>query len=1234
MGVKSEGGGVLFQDQGDLSIVTSGYCTTDDIKSTGNMLRQYFTPQNAAAAGHTPSSSEFETSMYLWHPAKPHGDDDDDGEIDVEELELSSPHSGSGLRSPSSVLNEVDTSPFALLLRAVKDSSLFKSAPGAPIVDYSVEVKNLRQRQTLFHISRHFFVSNERRAKLFGMNSGHDLVASIGEFASGISNSLYGLVEACGRAASKRLSERRARRSKAGGSSSDLIESVEKASAAWLEAHTAALSRSRAGLDDSRSAAPLTSLVSTSLRLLYIMSGGFASSLADDRRLVTTADGRFACSDDDGALQAALVVDSLNHVVSLSKLAGFDGYSGMHTIEAAEEWLCALRQIFVACGALPPQLSTRLRPQHTVLEWIQLLPMFAFTESSKQGLMYLFSIIAGQQRLVLQPIMRGNVLASLAAALQKDSTCRDLFRYSMNAESTRFIPPASHKAFPIFATEGIGLESGEGHGPRKELFDSVSIDLTASRAPPVDLTSSVSVTVLSSLKELSSTRIARGQAVSGIGAVCLLAWRQTKLVKKFESGDSLTVNMVLRSTSSSFIARGGVGAGGLAGDEKHITECWTVAKEIEAVSASETILLLTSTTRLPQGYRLQSIHASQKREPLVVHDEGEENAWLNASLGEDVTTLSQCWAAGWALANAIPNGLMLSAPLPPLLFHLLRLFDTSTMRFPPDVRSSLIAEDRLDLLSVSLLKPSLVENAKQIVELSQRDFEELVMAEGMDAKKISRQQLINETVVKGSVMCCGGSPDLTLSLLSAFCRGFFSSSASSCAALLFSGSAKQLRRFFCAPADDGKEDFSFQEHFRLVEDAEFTQFPHSRIFRSLFFRSLEEHEPLMKRQVLKFITGRVLLPHQPKSEHIKVEFPFSPMTAREFDLALARLPSSHSCDNVLEMPNYLECLLFGSKSPFYAAAKKPVTSVILDDAKEKAWQLLDERERSDLAEKTISIMRSKLVAAVEMSGTYELDDGAIRADVREAFDKQFASAGPALPAFSRDDSSTIPGSLPKLASTLERSTSPPRTSPIRDRSPSFFRRQGTAQSPPATHRVSVSPGQKDIRRSSAAGGAMKTTVRDFSDDDSDEDDVRPIGGFTSPSKTTGTGKGAVVLGHHNRSGGGGPREQLAEATPSRNATKSSTGGISAQRLSVFSKQNDDDDDDEVLQEPAGSGAGAGVQNSYRGTTSGGPSDHVVNVQPSSTSPQTRPVNQSTTPKPTTRRAADLDDLESELFGHK
>eukprot|EP00658_Telonema_sp_P-2_P009382 TRINITY_DN13515_c0_g1_i3.p1 TRINITY_DN13515_c0_g1~~TRINITY_DN13515_c0_g1_i3.p1 ORF type:complete len:373 (+),score=68.64 TRINITY_DN13515_c0_g1_i3:252-1370(+) len=258
-----------------------------------------------------------------------------------------------------------------------------------------------------------------------------------------------------------------------------------------------------------------------------------------------------------------------------------------------------------------------------------------------------------------------------------------------------------------------------------------------------------------------------------------------------------------------------------------------------------------------------------------------------------------------------------------------------------------------------------------------------------------------DTIVLGAVFGGGsGTPEGASGrlMIKKLLEGFRSSPLSSSPAILYA-SPRTVQQTLCGGTDDGTGDFSFSEWFRFLMDRELTHFAHGRVFKDLLLECLENTTdtttsnnnnnisnftaPQRKRQLLKFITGRTLLPSREKEEHIKVDLPLLPMSAKDFDRILPRLPSSHSCDNVLELPNYLEGLLFGTKSPFYAAAGKKVGSMVMDSHKEGGWFMISEETRQSMIADTKHHLSEKLWAAVLQSDTYELDDGAISNELQD-----------------------------------------------------------------------------------------------------------------------------------------------------------------------------------------------------------------------------------------------------------
>ena len=73
------------------------------------------------------------------------------------------------------------------------------------------------------------------------------------------------------------------------------------------------------------------------------------------------------------------------------------------------------------------------------------------------------------------------------------------------------------------------------------------------------------------------------------------------------------------------------------------------------------------------------------------------------------------------------------------------------------------------------------------------------------------------------------------------------------------------------------------------------------------------------RAFLKFVTGTERIP-LPRTESIKIDTPFVAFGADEEALLFQTLPQSHTCDNVLEIPNYWRALLATERAARIAAA--------------------------------------------------------------------------------------------------------------------------------------------------------------------------------------------------------------------------------------------------------------------------------------------------------------------------
>lgn len=169
--------------------------------------------------------------------------------------------------------------------------------------------------------------------------------------------------------------------------------------------------------------------------------------------------------------------------------------------------------------------------------------------------------------------------------------------------------------------------------------------------------------------------------------------------------------------------------------------------------------------------------------------------------------------------------------------------------------------------------------------------------------------------------------------------------------------AAELALMVCGPPQDALSDtadFDFRDVFHVTEDSDFLD---AHELRDSFWHVVTQMSPLEKRGLLLFATGVSRLP-APKTELMAVELLYmaaptssvpplgaaSPWpTAQNAPhaanataavgraaaaLVLGRVPSAHTCDNVLEVPDYWSALV--ALAGYDPKKGVPVPGVVLD----------------------------------------------------------------------------------------------------------------------------------------------------------------------------------------------------------------------------------------------------------------------------------------------------------------
>ncbi|KAG5189365.1 hypothetical protein JKP88DRAFT_143452, partial [Tribonema minus] len=173
----------------------------------------------------------------------------------------------------------------------------------------------------------------------------------------------------------------------------------------------------------------------------------------------------------------------------------------------------------------------------------------------------------------------------------------------------------------------------------------------------------------------------------------------------------------------------------------------------------------------------------------------------------------------------------------------------------------------------------------------------------------------------------------------------------------------ELADMVCGPPGDGSaSDFNFRETFHITEDSDF-QDVHE--LRDAFWEVVDTMMVQEKWGLLLFITGVRRLP-PPKTELMAIELQYMPPEARAgsnrsasaSDAAqslLGRVPCAHTCDNVLEVPDYWTALV--TEAGFDPKRGLPASAKLMGDLRQKLRKHL----------------RDKLLLAIANAQGYGLD---------------------------------------------------------------------------------------------------------------------------------------------------------------------------------------------------------------------------------------------------------------------
>ncbi|ETP54608.1 hypothetical protein F442_00716 [Phytophthora nicotianae P10297] len=349
---------------------------------------------------------------------------------------------------------------------------------------------------------------------------------------------------------------------------------------------------------------------------------------------------------------------------------------------------------------------------------------------------------------------------------------------------------------------------------------------------------------------------------------------------------------------------------------------------------------------LDRSVQYHSFVASQLRlsQPITAifeYVQGSESYWLNETTRDSRENRNVLVFVGWFLASAVTHFSSIQLRIHPLFFHLL-----------------LNPQHCVTLEEIQSFDPQLFTSLSGMKDMKPLDFSQFLKFEGAH-EGLSVEAYISNVLEEKFGPASGFGWQLQV-IRGGFTRVIGIDQLSSVGI-----TEADLVESICGSNGGPGDDFVINEVFRVAADTDFTG---CRALMNAFWQTVNSFEPQLKRKFIKFVTGVDTLP-LPGTEFLRIEMPFTAISSDDHKKCAQMLPQAHTCDNMLELPNYWKALCWREKH--------------------------DEKEpNSKLEEELVLLLSKKLRDAVEYSSGYGLDGtsdvGGVRADKSKDYADQLA----------------------------------------------------------------------------------------------------------------------------------------------------------------------------------------------------------------------------------------------------
>eukprot|EP01064_Diplonema_japonicum_P028253 TRINITY_DN428_c3_g1_i2.p1 TRINITY_DN428_c3_g1~~TRINITY_DN428_c3_g1_i2.p1 ORF type:complete len:707 (+),score=169.53 TRINITY_DN428_c3_g1_i2:45-2165(+) len=473
-------------------------------------------------------------------------------------------------------------------------------------------------------------------------------------------------------------------------------------------------------------------------------------------------------------------VASVNHLFSCTKNTLVQPSAGLMSSYQLDEGLEHLAVILHKMGVV-----------HSESSWQAALPMFALDAITKGALLYI-ECNKNQKRLSLNPVRRhmvitdGSVLAK-AAGLWSGVPSGAL-RQGGWAKHER-VKQEHLKIFPAFEGSDGVIEYGEGHGPRKELFDLIAAAVTSPWSPEADLGKKCNGT----LKAGSVTAFI---AVTEGQDVTIPQWSM----------------LVFGTPDGPFEA------------------------EVNKTERNKDVLKITLSKEAPVSCEAMPLALKLRVTPLFQGDssgywfrevEGLGMAETGDLTQDQLATLDMYGFTGWLLSQTIGNGVTMNLALPVIFYTMLKAWPNWDPTLQP----------------LSALAPDIAASLSAIKALPHADFKEVLEVDGLPPT--SKDEYIQKRIVdylKNDIK----------NQMAAFAYGFCLTGVRQLPAFT-ACRPEELRLVLQGRGDDGVADFRFHEEFHILESQDFREGEHNKVFKEVLWEVIESGLGAEKGQVVCYM---------------------------------------------------------------------------------------------------------------------------------------------------------------------------------------------------------------------------------------------------------------------------------------------------------------------------------------------------------------------------------------------